>query len=301
LNDNSVSFSQDIFNELLLQTDDTVQSMTGKPASYFGLPSPDRCTASVTCKELLRKQSYDKAELENYVAVNEPLLMPDQQVAYDHIIQVAQRADTGIVFIDAPGGTGKTFLFNLILAKICITGIAIAVSSSGIAATLLQGGQTAHSTFKLPLNLSHTESPVCNIARGSGLALLLQCCQLIVWDECTMSHKGALEVVDRTLRDLRKGDQLMGGIPLLLSGDFRQTLPVIPRGTLADELNACLKSSYLWRHIKVLHLQTNIHVRLLGDATSHDFARELLRIGEGEIPVNAESGTIELAELLSSL
>jgi len=34
------------------------------------------------------------------------------------------------MFIDAPGGTGKTFLLNLILAKIRVSGIAIAVSSS---------------------------------------------------------------------------------------------------------------------------------------------------------------------------
>uniref|UniRef100_A0A0L8GCP2 ATP-dependent DNA helicase n=1 Tax=Octopus bimaculoides TaxID=37653 RepID=A0A0L8GCP2_OCTBM len=47
------------------------------------------------------------------------------------------------------------FVTRLILAKVrlqkCIT---IAVETSGIAATLLPGGRTAHSTFKLPLNLS---------------------------------------------------------------------------------------------------------------------------------------------------
>ena len=28
----------------------------------------------------------------------------------------------------------------------------------------------------------------------------------------------------------------MGGVTMVLSGDFRQTLPVIPRGTPADEV-----------------------------------------------------------------
>jgi ABC-type ATPase involved in cell division len=46
-----------------------------------------------------------------------------------------------ILFLDAPGGTGKTFLINLLLAKVRYGGkIALAVASSGIAATLLVGG-----------------------------------------------------------------------------------------------------------------------------------------------------------------
>lgn len=41
--------------------------------------------------------------------------------------------------------------------------VAIAVASSIIAATLLEGGRTAHSAFKLSLNLSHYHSSLCNI------------------------------------------------------------------------------------------------------------------------------------------
>ena len=70
----------------------------------------------------------------------------------------------GILFLDAPGGTGKTYLINYLLAKVRATGdIAIAVASSGIASTLLQGDRTAHSTFKLPLNLAREEHPRCLI------------------------------------------------------------------------------------------------------------------------------------------
>ncbi|GBO00996.1 hypothetical protein AVEN_106799-1 [Araneus ventricosus] len=42
-------------------------------------------------------------------------------------------------------------------------GIALAVASSGIAATLLDGGRTAHSAFKLPLNIQNNPDAVCNI------------------------------------------------------------------------------------------------------------------------------------------
>ena len=294
LHDDLLGFSDEIFNELLQLLDDAVQSMTGKSASHFGLP-PFVCSgATGVCKELQREVSYDKSALATYVATNERLLVPDQTAVYDHVLAVVQRSCGGIVFLDAPGGTGKTFVLNLILSKIRLSGIAIAVSSSGIAATLLQGGRTAHSTFKLPLNLNYDESPVCNISKSSGLAHLLKQCHLIVWDECTMAHKGALEALDRTMRDLRNTDQPIGGVPLLLSGDFRQTLPVMPKGTPADELRACLKSSYLWKYVKIFHLHTNLRVSLLGANSA--FASQLLDIGNGQIPVDVTSNTIELPE-----
>jgi len=66
--------------------------------------------------------------------------------------------------LNAPGGTGKTFLISLIIAKIrSNNGIALAVASSGFAATLLDGGRTAHSAFKLPLNIQNNSDAVCNI------------------------------------------------------------------------------------------------------------------------------------------
>lgn len=112
---------------------------------------------------------------------------------------------------------------NLLLANIRSKGeIALAVASSGIAATLLHGGRTVHSTFKLSVG--------CNISKSSGLARLLQKCKLIIWDECSMSHKSALEAINISLQDIRGNNKLMGGITMLLAGDFRQTLPVIQRG-----------------------------------------------------------------------
>ena len=53
-----------------------------------------------------------------------------------------------MVFVESPGGCGKTFLTNILLSKIRSQGlIALAVASSGIAATLMSGGRTAHSHF----------------------------------------------------------------------------------------------------------------------------------------------------------
>ncbi|GBP79652.1 hypothetical protein EVAR_45761_1 [Eumeta japonica] len=62
-----------------------------------------------------------------------------------------------------------------------------------------------------------------------------------------MAHKKSLEALNFTLKDLRRNNNIFGGL-MMLAGDFRQTLPVVPRGTPADELNACLKASPLWNN-----------------------------------------------------
>lgn len=51
-----------------------------------------------------------------------------------------------------------------------------------------------------------------------------------------MAHKNSFELSDETLRDLRQNTRPMGNALVLLSGDFRHTLPVIPRSTPADEI-----------------------------------------------------------------
>lgn len=125
----------------------------------------------------------------------------------------------GIYFINASGGTGKTFLLNLLLAEIRKKGdIAIAVASSGIAATLLDGGRTAHATFKIPINIHQIEKPMCNIKNNSYLASMLKKCKLIIWDECTMAHKKGLEALDRCLKELKGNNIIMGGIKFILGG-----------------------------------------------------------------------------------
>lgn len=124
--------------------------------------------------------------------------------------------------MDAPDSTGKTFLLNLLLAKIKSNrGITLAVASSGIAATLLEGGKTAHPAFKLPLNIINSETTICNISKQNNMAQLLRDCKLIVWDESTMALKGGLEALNRTLKDITGNSSVMGKITVLLAGDFR--------------------------------------------------------------------------------
>ena len=96
------------------------------------------------------------------------------------------------MFIDARGGTGKTFILNAILAAVrCIESdkggsIALATGTTGKASNLLHLGRTFHSRFKAVLS-PHSES-VCNIDARSTLADLIRMAKIIIIDEAPMLH-----------------------------------------------------------------------------------------------------------------
>ncbi|XP_055527432.1 uncharacterized protein LOC129720043 [Wyeomyia smithii] len=287
----NVQITPDVQNQTLILLEDLCMTMAGKHINQYSLPSPIRDQSNSLRTEILQELSYDRVQLHAFVAEKEPLLEAIQKAAYKEVLRRVENQDGIILLLDAPGGT---YVINLLLAKLrSQSSITLAVASSGIAATLLHGGRTAHSAFKLPLQLAHCDTvPSCNIAKGSGLSQLLQECKLIVWDECTMAQKHALEALDLTLRDLKSNDQVMGGTVVLLAGDFRQTLPVIPKSTPADELNACLKASHLWRNVRKLALTKNMRVHVLGDECAELFSEQLLALGDGKISADTSDGRI---------
>ncbi|XP_013779121.1 uncharacterized protein LOC106463618 [Limulus polyphemus] len=77
----------------------------------------------------------------------------------------------------------------------------------------------------------------------------------------------------------------MGGVTFIMAGDFRQTQPVVPRGTKADELNAII-----WRHVTKLRLRTNKRVKLHGEHSASAFTERLLDIGEDKVLVDSQDG-----------
>lgn len=126
-------------------------------------------------------------------------------------------------FIYGSGGYGKTFVWKTIIYKLRSLGlISLPVASSGIAATLMPGGRTAHSRFKIPIVLDDCSS--CGISHDSDIAELIKHTSLIIWDEAPMQHRYAFECLDRSLRDIMKSvdpkrySMPFGGITVVLRG-----------------------------------------------------------------------------------
>ena len=216
---------------------------------------------------ILDERSYNVEILRDTVQSGYARLNADQKVAFDTLCQAVTSGEGGVFFLEGFGGTGKTFLINLMLAKVRSDGnIALATASSGIAVTLLDGGTTAHSRFKIPIDIQSDST--CNIPAQSNLADLIRETDLVFWDEAPMQNRHTFEAVDRTLKDFRGDPRPFGGVAFCFCGDFRQILPVVPRGTRGQIVSACLKRSPLWRHVQRLPL--TINMRLFSTQMSPD-------------------------------
>ena len=257
------------------------------------LPSPAHefePVRTLTERLIHDQRNYDVALLLEKVHRDSAQLNAEQRIAYDSICDAVDAGNGGVFFLDGFGGTGKTFVINLTLAKVRSEGkIALSVASSGIAATLLDGGTTAHSRFKIPIDIDVDST--CNIPAQSPLAQLIRESSLVFWDEAVMQHRYVFEAVDRTFRDVRQDDRLFGGVVMCFCGDFRQILPIIPKGTRGQIVAASLKNSSFWQHIRVLRLTDNM--RLLHPDLQpaerdqqENFGNQILAIGEGRTTIN---------------
>uniref|UniRef100_K7LX79 ATP-dependent DNA helicase n=1 Tax=Glycine max TaxID=3847 RepID=K7LX79_SOYBN len=191
-------------------------------------------------------------------------------------------------FLYGYGGTRKTFIWKTLTSSLRADNkIVIMIASSGIASLLLPGGRTAHYKFKIHVPIF--EDSTCNIHQGNQLAELLNQTSLIIWDEAPITHKSCFEALDKSLRDIIKGksnsNQIFGGKVMVLGGDFRQILPVIPRGSHSDIVHATINSSYLWDYCQVLTLTKNMCLQINIQASDKEetatFAQWILDIGDG--------------------
>lgn len=73
----------------------------------------------------------------------------------------------------------------------------------------------------------------------------------------------------------------MGSLTFVFAGNFRQTFPVIPKGTTADIVKSCLKLSSIWRTVSTLHLRMNMRIHV--GIRNTEFPLYLLSVGNGII------------------
>ncbi|KAK9714758.1 hypothetical protein RND81_06G117800 [Saponaria officinalis] len=225
-------------NYALMDIETSLQINGSSLNRYEGMPLPDTTTTLHHLNTLVMDElAYDRQSLNEEHENLLSSMTDEQRSVYNEIME-------------------STFIWRSLCAALRSKGeIVLPVASSGIAATLIPGGRTAHSRFGVPINVSEN-STYPRIKPGSDLTELLLRAKLIIWDEASMTHKYSFEAFYRNLKDVmrvvgeRNATEPFGGKVVVFGGDFRQTLPVVPKGSRADIVHASLCSSYLWTSCK---------------------------------------------------
>ncbi|CAL1353065.1 unnamed protein product [Linum trigynum] len=288
------SISEDLPRNTLLAELERLLNGYSTSLSNFHLPLPTSALRDPATNILLEDHLNYKTTDEEAQADELMASLNFQQVeAFSCIMNSATNDHGRFFFLHGHGGTGKTHLYKAIVSKLrSMHHIVLVVASSGIAATLLPDALTAHSCFKIPLEIDHNST--CTIHKGTHLAQLLIQASLIIWDEAPMVHRLSFEAVDRTLCDIMDvplhgdGYKPFGGKTMLLGGDFRQTLPVVPNAGREEAVDSLLTRSNLWKFCTVLHLSRNMRIDSseLNSIPQFDgkcFAEWVLAVGNGEI------------------
>jgi len=234
--------------------------MEEKTSTMYGFPEPTDHQSELD----IERTKYIAAEqlaLFNYLSETNPNTQ-EQQNILDEICNDINQHVTSLYFIQGMGGSGKSALCKKILAwarsrdKLCL-----GCASTGLAATIYENFNTAHSLFKYPVveDEDRDEANIveCMISPSSNTKRfeLLQAADVIVWDEFPSNHRELFEAVCRALNDL-------AGKVVVTFGDFAQIAPVVPHGSRLQIVQASIISSTKWQKFQIRELTKNM--RLLG-------------------------------------
>ncbi|AQK81351.1 hypothetical protein ZEAMMB73_Zm00001d036554 [Zea mays] len=195
----------------------TILSM-GKDIKTFPLPAIiDRYDDSQGIDREIYEELSIEATTED-VALQETL-NEEQKSAYEKILSVVDTSNGGVFFVDGPGGTGKTYLYKALLVVLRSQDkIAVATATSGVAASIMPGGRTAHSCFKIPLTID--DGAICTFTKQSGTSKLLQKASLIIWDEASMAKRQSIKALDNSMRDIMGRPGLPFGGKTIVFGEI---------------------------------------------------------------------------------
>jgi hypothetical protein len=277
------------YNLTLYDIDRTMKSLTAqeKTLSSFGLPMyylSDNEMPTDTGDQI--NFDYEQEQAENIYE----RMTQEQQAIYNHIKRLIDepKNTSKCIFIDGPGGSGKSFTLKAIDHYVRSQGKTICnMSGFGVAANELRDGRTVHNRFGLEVPC---ESNTANsrIKVNSKAAKDIIATNVFIWDEAASSSKYMINCVERKLKELMGNDLPMGGKIVIFAGDFRQTLPIKKHSNRSEQISLSMKRSDVWVHCKQFALTKNLRAK----PEEKEFTENLMHVGNGTTV--DENGEIEL-------
>lgn len=93
----------------LVLIEDICLAIVNKGSVQFGMCTPNWPENDAFDWHLQRKTHFNVHDLNTIVETNLPKLLPKQCIVYVTIMQKIPNQRDGLDFLDAPGGSGKTF------------------------------------------------------------------------------------------------------------------------------------------------------------------------------------------------
>ncbi|XP_069968873.1 uncharacterized protein [Bactrocera oleae] len=109
-NNPDIQITDQIYNEGLMLIEDQCLTIANKLLIEVGMIAPNRSMHDAFNQELNRELQYNVDTLQEFVRNNVPLLNEQQKQVYKILMQAVDNNTGGLFFLDAPGGTGKTFV-----------------------------------------------------------------------------------------------------------------------------------------------------------------------------------------------
>jgi ATP-dependent DNA helicase PIF1 len=172
-----------------------------------------------------------------------------QRAAYDAIATGRQ------VFLTGPGGTGKSYLLNLLFTELPKkTGKSVALTAlTGCAALLLHPkAKTLHSWAGIGLARESVDILVAGLRKSRRACLRWLQADILVIDEVSMMTPELFEKLDAIGRKIRRNEHVpFGGLQLVLVGDFYQLPPVVRQDGDEKKETSFVFESPIWSALRL--------------------------------------------------
>ena len=128
------------------------------------------------------------------------------------------------VLLTGQAGSGKTWTINQFVKRARKQRKKVVVTATTGLASSHIGGQTIHSWSGIGLDDHLHEDYIYTISETRKKAM--RATDILIIDEISMMHDYNLDMIDEAMRIIRENDEPMGGLQVILVGDFFQLPPV---------------------------------------------------------------------------